>query len=320
VARNRKSRYIALAKQTARKHNIPWPLFASMIDHESGWNPAAVSDAGAIGLGQLMPGTARGMGIDPWDPKQNLEGAARYLSGQFSKTQSWKEALRAYNYGPAGAAENPHNGLEYANSVLAGRSQYRIGSPAPKKNGYFTAEGWNPPPPMSLGQLAEGLFGANDPFTQQFQQLPGVLGGMGPTNGVQPDQIIPPPGHKGAAWNGDVLVLPTGWQGSHITDGLNWNGGKGTAKDIMAHAGTPVGAPESGTVVYWHADGAQSGGSILFRADSGALYWLGHLDDGIAGGTHVNRGQVIAAVSSRHAKPHVHIDRYYGKNPGRYIK
>ncbi len=86
----------------------------------------------------------------------------------------------------------------------------------------------------------------------------------------------------------------------------------------MAKAGTPVGAPEAGTVLYWHPDGAQGGGSILFRSDSGHLYWLGHLDDGVAGGTHVGRGGVIAVVSSRHKAPHVHIDRYYGNQPGRY--
>jgi len=71
--------YRSLAYQTAQKYGINPDLFVRQIQAESAFNPAAVSSAGAIGLGQLMPATAKELGVDPTDPAQNLEGAARYM-------------------------------------------------------------------------------------------------------------------------------------------------------------------------------------------------------------------------------------------------
>lgn len=88
------------AAQIAGQYGIPVDLFLAQINQESGWNPKAVSSAGAIGLGQLMPGTARDLGVDPTDPVQNLTGAARYLSQQYKKFGDWNTALAAYNAGP----------------------------------------------------------------------------------------------------------------------------------------------------------------------------------------------------------------------------
>jgi soluble lytic murein transglycosylase-like protein len=75
-------------------------LFAALVWTESAFNPAAVSHAGAIGLAQLMPGTAAGLGVDPWDPVQNLDGGARYLRAQLDAFGSVDLALAAYNAGP----------------------------------------------------------------------------------------------------------------------------------------------------------------------------------------------------------------------------
>jgi soluble lytic murein transglycosylase-like protein len=75
-------------------------LFAALVWSESNFHPAAVSHAGAIGLAQLMPGTAAGMGVDPWDPVQNLVGGARFLRGQLERFGSADLALAAYNAGP----------------------------------------------------------------------------------------------------------------------------------------------------------------------------------------------------------------------------
>lgn len=104
--------------------------------------------------------------------------------------------------------------------------------------------------------------------------------------------------------NGNFLQLPTDFKSTHMTSGLGW-----PAEDIMASAGTVVGAPEAGRVVYWHPEGAQGGGSIMFDPDApGPNYWLGHLDAGAKPG-HYRRGQRIALVSSRHPRPHVHEAR-----------
>jgi hypothetical protein len=84
----------------AERYNIPTDVFLRMIGVESSWNQGAVSPKGASGLGQLMPGTAAELGVDPSDPYQNIEGSARYLSQQFQDFGSWPLALAAYNAGP----------------------------------------------------------------------------------------------------------------------------------------------------------------------------------------------------------------------------
>ncbi len=92
--------YLKLARKTAELYGLPGDLFARLIDRESRWNPNAVSHKGAVGLGQLMPATARGLGVDPRDPRQNLDGSARYLKRQYDSFKDWRLALAAYNAGP----------------------------------------------------------------------------------------------------------------------------------------------------------------------------------------------------------------------------
>jgi soluble lytic murein transglycosylase-like protein len=92
--------YLSLAKNAARKHNVPEGLFLRLVQQESGWDAKARSDKGAYGLAQLMPTTARQLGVDRENPAQNLEGGARYLSQQYKIFGSWPLALAAYNAGP----------------------------------------------------------------------------------------------------------------------------------------------------------------------------------------------------------------------------
>ncbi|WP_324754565.1 lytic transglycosylase domain-containing protein [Roseovarius sp. Pro17] len=93
--------FLKMAKAAAHKHSIPEDLFLRLIQQESGWKAAALSHKGAIGLAQLMPGTAAVLRVDPHDPRQNLEGGARYLAMQYRAFGSWRLALAAYNAGPA---------------------------------------------------------------------------------------------------------------------------------------------------------------------------------------------------------------------------
>ena len=104
-----KGAYLVMAQEAARRHGIPEDLFLRLIQQESNWNAGARSHKGAIGLAQLMPFTARELGVDPHDPAQNLDGGARYLKQQFVKFKSWRLALAAYNAGP-GAVEK-HGGV-----------------------------------------------------------------------------------------------------------------------------------------------------------------------------------------------------------------
>lgn len=92
--------YLHMARDAAHRHGIPEDLFLRLVQQESGWKPNAKSRAGALGLAQLMPETAQRLGVDPLDPRQNLEGGARYLRRQYDRFGSWRLALAAYNAGP----------------------------------------------------------------------------------------------------------------------------------------------------------------------------------------------------------------------------
>lgn len=80
-------------------------LLAALVWTESSFVPTAVSPVGALGLGQLMPGTAAGLGVDPLDPDDNLRGAARYLRAQVRRFGSVELGLAAYNAGPRRVVE-----------------------------------------------------------------------------------------------------------------------------------------------------------------------------------------------------------------------
>ncbi len=95
-----RGRFLIMARRAARKHNVPEELFLRLVQQESGWNPKAESHKGALGLAQLMPETARLLGVDPKKPRENLDGGARYLATQYREFGSWRLALAAYNAGP----------------------------------------------------------------------------------------------------------------------------------------------------------------------------------------------------------------------------
>jgi len=121
--------YRALAGQAARQVGVPVNVFLGLVRQESGFNPNALSPAGAHGLTQLMPGTASGLarryGIDTNTPYGNLLGGAFYLKEQLQRFGNVRSALAAYNAGP-GAVEK-YGGVppyaetqRYVSSILRG--------------------------------------------------------------------------------------------------------------------------------------------------------------------------------------------------------
>ncbi|MGH3444477.1 MAG: transglycosylase SLT domain-containing protein, partial [Nocardioidaceae bacterium] len=99
--------YAGLFAAAQQKYDVPATLLAAIAHQESGFSPAAVSPAGARGLMQLMPGTAHSLGVNPDDPAQAVDGAARMMRDLIRQFGSADLALAAYNAGP-GAVHRYH--------------------------------------------------------------------------------------------------------------------------------------------------------------------------------------------------------------------
>lgn len=100
-----KKTYQDIARQAARHYGLDPNLFVRQINQESGFNPRALSPAGAEGIAQFMPATAASMGINPWDPTSALYGAARLMASLKKQFPGhYGQALGAYNAG-AGAVQ-----------------------------------------------------------------------------------------------------------------------------------------------------------------------------------------------------------------------
>ncbi|MEE4538467.1 MAG: lytic transglycosylase domain-containing protein [Erythrobacter sp.] len=118
------ARYADKVGELARRFDLSTHLIEALVWQESRWREHAVSHAGARGLAQLMPGTARDLGVDPDDPMQNLEGGARYLREQLDRFDGdLEKALAAYNAGPgrvirAGGIPNIRETKAYVSAIM----------------------------------------------------------------------------------------------------------------------------------------------------------------------------------------------------------
>ena len=122
--------YAVEIRAAARRHGLSPSLLAALVRTESAFDNYAISHKGARGLGQLMPATARSLGVsDPFDPIQNLDGSARYLARQIERFGSLRLALGAYNAGPdrlrLGLASAPAETRDYVKTVLRFEREYR---------------------------------------------------------------------------------------------------------------------------------------------------------------------------------------------------
>lgn len=172
--------YRSLAYKTAQKYGIDPDIFVRQIQAESAFDPAAVSSAGAIGLGQLMPATAKELGVDPTDPAQNLEGAARYMKqllGRYDGNQTL--ALAAYNAGmgnvdKAGGVPNFKETQNYIAKIMGSNMAQQPTQPQqpqqPQQQGLLGG--------ILGGQGIGGALGLSDDFRDRLKM--GILLGSDP--------------------------------------------------------------------------------------------------------------------------------------------
>lgn len=130
------SQYDALIEQAAARNGVDPAVLHGLIQQESGFDPNSTSSAGALGLTQLMPGTASSLGVgNPLDPTQSIEGGARYLGEMLRQFGgNTEDALAAYNAGP-GAVQRyggvpPYSETQqYVTKVLGYAAEYRQSHP-----------------------------------------------------------------------------------------------------------------------------------------------------------------------------------------------
>ena len=122
--------YSDLFSRAASRYGVDASLLAAMANQESGFDSQAVSPAGAQGLMQFMPATAKGLGVNPLDPNSAIDGAARYLSSLTKQFGSTDLALAAYNAGPGTVSR--YGGIppyaetqNYVRSVMSKAEAYR---------------------------------------------------------------------------------------------------------------------------------------------------------------------------------------------------
>jgi cell wall-associated NlpC family hydrolase len=192
------TQYDSLIQQAARDQGVDPALLKGLVQAESGFNPNSVSSVGAQGLTQLMPDTARGLGVtNSFDPLQNLEGGARFLAGALKRFGGNEQlALAAYNAGP-GAVER-YGGIPpyaetqaYVPRVLGYANEYRAQGFGQTPAGTPTTPGVASPVAAPDGNaLTTAIAGAPSATAQhaievasQFIGTPYHFGGASPQTG-----------------------------------------------------------------------------------------------------------------------------------------
>ena len=191
------ARYNSMIDEIAPQYGVDPDFMRRLVDAESSYNPRAKSGAGAMGLGQLMPGTAKDMGVkDPYDPEQNLRGAAKYLGWLQGRHDNPAEVLAAYN---AGTGRVREKGFDWVYENYPETRNY-INKILPDYQG--------PTAPQVTGQTPRQAQanGVTQPPRTDITLPPGAPAPMGPRTGRTPSQMPDRGGLRGAMDRGSSYL------------------------------------------------------------------------------------------------------------------
>jgi hypothetical protein len=185
-----------IAREAAAQYNLPVDVFLRLIQQESGFDPSAVSPKGALGPAQLMPDTAKELGVDPRNVRENIFGGAKYLSQQLSRFGQMPLALAAYNAGPTrvarlGRIPNIPETQNYVKSILGSIDGQPLSA---TRNNAMVGNMQTPPIFPQQQPQRQGLQG----LLQRFMQPNETTGLTGPENFAQAlDALILPEARMG---------------------------------------------------------------------------------------------------------------------------
>lgn len=309
-------RYEPLARQVALREGVDPDLYAALIRAESNFDPTAGSPAGAQGLAQLMPGTARGLGVNPNIPMANLTGGARYLRQQLRAFEGdVKLALAAYNAGPG--AVRKYGGIPpfaetqaYVPRVLGymGQGATPASAAPPAPDG--AAPGGGAAPPDTRLSMLRALRALREPGADRIGGLADLValrnqaaGAPGAPAASPPTPALSPAGAGGFTMGGGPEA--------HASRALgNWQ--SDLAFDLMGAAGQAVRSTVTGRVVKVSGqpggDPGFAGYGITIETPQGKLFFKHLGSTPLDVGSQVSPGGLIGTLDPRTAGgPHLHL-------------
>lgn len=214
------------ARRAARRHGLDPNIFERQIQQESGFNPGARSPAGATGIAQFMPGTAKGLGINPNDPHQALEGAAKLMASYVKKYGSYRNALVAYNAGPGRVGGSlPAETQNYIKTILGNKnpSTANVSSGSSARSSATTVT----TPGITIGAGSQTV---EDPEAQKRVILANLLQQRDPNSLLLKLGILDPNESTTKTVNDPGITIP------------------GTTRTIKGHGQSPVSTTGSGKI------------------------------------------------------------------------
>lgn len=336
----------AWADQAARQAGINPSLFRALVTAESGWRVDAGSPAGARGLTQLMPGTARGLGVtNILDPRQNLRGGATYLAQQLKAFGGDpRKALAAYNAGPGAVSKYggipPYKETQaYVAKIMGSLGNTDLSSSppasaagaaaaaAPAAGGAMLGAGGDPLQILAMLRSSRGAApirargfdssGAAERLAGLSMLKAAMAGGVSSPSAqaVATAPVSMGDGTFASPW-GNAKGNYIGGAADHAKRALgDWM--SDNAVDYGLPVGTPIYATSTGTIGQRFGSLGSNQGSkfagyrlTLDAPGNAPDWWYGHLSryaPGIKPGGQVKKGQLLGYSGSANNVPHLHL-------------